>query len=971
MSTALTKDLRRKRMTNIEKHGFRLVRERELSELDATLYELSHIKSGASLIYLDREDENKTFSIGFPTPPENDTGVFHIIEHSVLCGSKKYPLNDPFAELLKGSLNTFLNAITYEDRTIYPVSSRCEKDFLNLVDVYMDAVFSPNLLSNPNIFRQEGWHYEYDGETDTLKLNGVVYNEMKGAYSSPDELGGIALNRALYSGTPYCRDSGGDPAHIPSLTYEDFKATHEKYYHPSGAKIILDGKMDIEAVLSLLDSHLSNYEKRESVSLAGKSEAKIAPDTRISYEISENEDEKGKARALYGYVFADFSDSEAHLTMSVLADILCGSNASPLKKALLDRGLAKDAAMYSIKSREHTVVIEVRDADEKRLDEIDEVVNEVILSLSRDGIDKKMISSTLNSIEFRLRERDFGTLPTGIAFALSIYGVWMYGGMPEDALLLNDTVASVRGKIDGSYFEDTLLNMTVNNPHRATVIMLPDKTLAEKNAREESERLASILASLSNSELERIKREESELRIWQQAEPTEEAMTSLPTLSIDDIPKKISRPTAEERIINGVKVLKCPIKTNGIVYISLLFDSSDLQKEELLQLSMLTSALLNFPTEGYDALSLQNEVKANLGSLFSSFTVGTRGSVTIPYLKIGASALVSKADELIRLVRELLMTSKIDNAGEIKNIAMQAKAHIEDMMISSGESVALSRVEAGLSDAGAMSEYLSGYEAYRLLCEICKDDEKIARLTESISALLSHIIDRRRLTIAVTGDASDELIERITEIFPVGIGEIERKYTPVCAEKSEFVLIPSKVAYAVIGGKSELVGKNLGLMRVVRSILSYEYLWNTVRVQGGAYGTGFVPRKDGSLSFYSYRDPSPARSLVAYRDSVAYLRSISESDEDITKFIIGAIGEYDTLITPRTASLISTSDHLNGWSSEDEAAVRAQMLSVKARDLAYAADIIEDALGNERIAIVGGTEHLNSLDKKPERIIRI
>ena len=386
---------------------------------------------------------------------------------------------------------------------------------------------------------------------------------------------------------------------------------------------------------------------------------------------------------------------------------------------------------------------------------------------------------------------------------------------------------------------------------------------------------------------------------------------------------------------------------------------------------MLTSALLNFPTENYDALSLQNEIKANLGSLFSSFTVGTRESVTIPYLKIGASALISKTDELIRLVRELLLTSRIDNAGEIKNIAMQAKAHIEDMMISSGESVALSRVEAGLSDAGAMSEYLSGYEAYRLLCEICKDDEKIARLTEDISTLLDRIIDRRRLTIAVTGDARDDLIERITEIFPIGIGEIQRKNTPACAEKSEFVLIPSKVAYAVIGGKSELVGKNLGLMRVVRSILSYEYLWNTVRVQGGAYGTGFVPRKDGSLSFYSYRDPSPARSLMAYRDSAAYLRSISKSGEDITKFIIGAIGEYDTLITPRTASLISTSDHLNGWSGEDEAAVRAQMLSVKASDLAYAADIIEDALGNERIAIVGGTEHLNSLDKKPERIIRI
>ena len=958
-------------MTNIERYGFKLVRECTLDELDATLYELSHIKSGASLIYLDREDENKTFSIGFPTPPENDTGVFHIIEHSVLCGSKKYPLNDPFAELLKGSLNTFLNAITYEDRTIYPVSSRCEKDFLNLVDVYMDAVFAPNMLENPSIFRQEGWHYEYDEDKNELTLGGVVYNEMKGAYSSPDELGGIALNRALYSGTPYCRDSGGDPAHIHELTYEDFKAAHKKYYHPSSAKIILDGRMDIDAVLSLLDGHLSNCEGRDCLSLAGRSEANICPDTRISYEISENEEETGKARLIYGYVYSDFSDKEAQLTVSVLSDILCGSNASPLKKALLDRGLAKDAAMYSIKSRENTVVIEIRDVDEEKVEEIGDLVDSTIRSLAKSGIDKRMMTSTLNSMEFRLRERDFGTLPTGIAFATSMYGVWMYGGAPEDALLLNEAVASVRQKIDSSYFEDTLLKMTVDNPHRARVIMLPDKTLAERNAVEERERLSNVLSSMSDEELEKIKSEEVALRQWQQAEPTDEALSSLPTLSISDIPKKTSRPTAKESAINGVKILRCPIKTNGIVYISLLFDASDLQKEELLRLSMLSSALLNFPTEAHDVLSLQGDIKANLGSLFSSFTIGTKGGVTTPYLKIGASALTDKTDDLVRLVREVMLTSRIDTPAEIKNIVLQAKTHMEDMMISSGEAVALSRVEASLSEVGAVSEYLSGYEAYRLLCEICRDDDRITKLTEDISSLLTRLTDRRRLTVAVTGDADERLLQEITEIFPVLDTEIERKTTPICAGKSEFVLIPSKVAYAALGGKSELVGKNLGLMRVARSILSYEYLWNTVRVQGGAYGTGFIPRKDGSLSFYSYRDPSPEKSLEAYRGASEYLRNIANAEEDVTKFIIGAIGEYDTLITPRTASLISTADYLNGWSGEEEARVRAEMLSITPADLALAADIIDSVLKNESVAVVGGREHLGSLEEKPEKIIKI
>lgn len=957
-------------MSKVEKSGFELIREKRLDELEAMLYEYTHIKSGASLVYLDRDDENKTFAIGFPTPPTDDTGVFHIIEHSVLCGSKKYPLNDPFAELLKGSLNTFLNALTYEDRTIYPVSSRCERDFLNLADVYLDAVFSPNLLDNPSIFKQEGWHYEYDEVANALTLNGVVYNEMKGAYSSPDELGGVALNRALFSGTPYCRDSGGDPLHIPELTYEAFKAAHQKHYHPSGARIILDGRMDIDRVLSLIDSHLSKYERREPISLSVKKESSITPLTRISYEISENEDEHGKARLLYGFIYSDYSDREAHLTLSVLADILCGSNASPLKKALLDRGLAQDAAMYSIKSREHTAVIEIRDADEKRLDEIDELISEVIRSLAEGGIDKQMIASTLNSMEFRLRERDFGTLPTGIAFAMSIYGSWMYGGLPEDALLLNHTIESIRGKVESGYFEDMLLKITLDNPRRAKVIMLPDKTLGERNALEERERLEKLLSEMSDEDIQKIKDEEAALRLWQNTEPTEEAISSLPTLSISDIPKGSSRPVASHSEIEGVKIVRCPTKTNGIVYISLLFDASDVAKEELLSLSMLSSALLNFPTESYDALSLQNEIKANLGSLFSSFTVGTRDNVATPYLKIGASALTSRTEDLIRLVGEIL-TSKIDGTEEIKNIALQAKSHIEDMMTSAGLEIALSRVEASISESGAISEYLSGYEAYRLLCEICSDEGKIAELTSSIAALLKKLTDRRRLTMVVTGDADDELLSRIINIFPVGNGITKAVPTPICADKSEFVLVPSKVAYAVAGGKSSGAGKKLGLMRVVRSMLSYEYLWNTVRVQGGAYGTGFIPRKDGSISFYSYRDPSPARSLMAYKQSSDYLRAVAEESTDITKFIIGAIGEYDTIITPKTASLITTADYLNGWTAEDEAEVRRQMLNVKSGDLIEAADIIDSVLREESIAIVGGSEHLASLDIEPKRIIKI
>ena len=958
-------------MVNVEKYGFSLMRERDLSEIDARLYEFEHIKTGASLVYLERDDENKTFSIGFPTPPKDDTGVFHIIEHSVLCGSEKYPLNDPFAELLKGSLNTFLNAMTYEDRTVYPVSSRCEKDFLNLTDVYLDAVFSPNLLKNPSIFRQEGWHYEYDEENNELSINGVVYNEMKGAYSSADELAEVNLSRALFSGTPYSYDSGGAPVSIPNLSYEEIKAVHRRHYHPSNAKIILDGRMDLAPVLSLIDAHLSKYERVEPLSILSKSTPRVAPLTRVKYEIAEGEDEKGKARLLLGYVYSDYTDREMSLAMSILSDILCGSNASPLKKSLLESGLCKDAAVYSIKSHEHTVVVEVRDIDENRQEEIVALVDNTIRSIAKGGIEESKIKATLNSIEFRLRERDFGTIPTGVAFAMSMYGSWFYGDLPENAILYNDAISSIKSKIGSGYFEKALLKITEDNPHRAKVLMLPDKQLGKRQAEEEKERLKGILDSMSKADLNKIKLEEKELREWQDREPSVQELSSLPTLSLEDIPSKISRPSSEEKTLNGVKIVKCPTKTNGIVYISLLFDASDLCKEQLLRISMLSSALLNFPTKNYSPLELQNEAKANLGSLFCSIATGSRNRVTTPYLKVGASALTSKTHDMVRLIKELLLTSRIEDKNEVGKIVVQMKNHLEDILISAGESVALLRAEASLSEDGAVADYMTGYEAYKILSELCQSEKKLEKFTKELADLLTLLVDRRRLTIFVTGDASEELLTSIISIFPEGNGVSDKKRTPPCADKNEFVLIPSKVAYAVIGGKSDEVNKNLGLMRVTRSILSYEYLWNSIRVQGGAYGAGFVAKKDGTISFYSYRDPNPSRSLKSYPESCDYLRGLADRGEDLTKFIIGAMGEYDTLITPRTASLISITDYLGGWSAEEEEGVRAQMLNVKAEDLRRAADIIEAAISDPSIAVVGNRDHLNSLDNEKMTVIKI
>ena len=726
--------------------------------------------------------------------------------------------------------------------------------------------------------------------------------------------------------------------------------------------------MDLEKILPVINEHLSRYEKCEIEAVQHKKAAPI-PETTIKYEISDTEEEHGKARVIYGYVYADFSNKELHLVASVLSDILCGSNASPLKRALLDSGLAKDAAMYSMRSREHTLVLEIRDADETKLDEIDALVKKTISDFVNNGIDKDKLHATLNSIEFRTRERDFGTLPSGIAFAMSMFGAWMYGAAPERALR-TDELSAVRKMVDDGEFEELLTAITIDNHRKTRLIMLPDKTLSEKRAAEEREELDKILKSMSDEELKEIIEKQKALTLWQQSEDDEEAINSLPTLAISDIPANVNRPGVKESTINKAKILRCPTKTNDIVYLSLHFDASDLSGKELIRLTTLSSMLINSPTKSRDALSLQNDIKANLGVFSPSFALGDRDGVVKPYFNISVSALCSKTDDILRLVREVLLTSKVDDETEIFNILSQMKSQMEEAIISSGEALALSRVQASVCEIGAISEYLSGYEAYQTIKEILSDKEKLSELAKSIADLLKKLTKRERLRVFITGDVSDEFVERLVGIFDEG-EEVVSKTTLPCAEKNEFTLVPSKVAYAVLGGRNKKVGENVGLMRVARSMLCYEYLWQMIRVKNGAYGTGFIPRRDGTLSFYSYRDPNPAKSVEYYRESSAYLRALADTDIDITKFIIGAIGEYDFIITPKTAHAVACRDYLSGYSEADEIKIRGEMLSMTAKDLYTVADIIDEVLAEASLAVVGGEEHLCGFEEKPKKIIKI
>ena len=951
--------------------GFELIDTRGFDELSAVIYEYRHVKTGASLIHIDREDENKTFAIGFPTPPDTDTGVFHIIEHSVLCGSEKYPPKDPFAELLKSSLNTFLNAVTYEDRTVYPVSSRCEKDFFNLMDVYLDAVFAPNLLKNLNIFMQEGWHYEYDEDSDSLSFNGVVYNEMKGAYSSADEIGMMALMKVLFSDSVYSCDSGGNPDAIPDLTYEAFKETYEKHYHPTASKIVLDGRINIDEALSIIDSHLEKFEYKDNgVRLDSLSQPKISEPITIPFEFSENESPEGHARVLFGYVYSDYKDKISPLAASFLSDFLCGSNASPLKKALIDGGLAKDVMMYSSKSRQNTFVIEVRDVNEDDFDKIQSTINEIIEKTVREGIDKERLGAIINRAEFKFKERDYGSLPSGIAYAMTVMGQLMYGSTVEEALSIELPLSDLKSRLNTDYFERLLSKLTIENNHKAVIIMTPDCELGKHNLKKTEQRLAEIRSSLTDEQLQEIISTQKEFDIWQQTDDTEDILATVPKLELSDVPAITPKNITSVFEQDGVKISKIDIETGGIVYISLLFDASDLDNKELCMLSGIASALLNFKTQNHTPLSLQSDIKANLGSLFASVAVGEKDGIVTPYLKIGASALNSKLDDLLRLIGEM-MTSEISDSKEIANILAQAKSQFEDAVIADGTSVALSRVESSLGTAASTLEYISGYEAYRRICELVKSDEKTEEFTKGLASLLKKITTRDRLTVYYAGEVDSDFTDRLISIFPKSEPIIDRVHIGNCSSDSEFFVIPSKVAYAVLGGKCDEAEQNYGFLRVARSILSYEYLWNTIRVKNGAYGTGFVTRRDGMIMFYSYRDPSPANSIEYYKASADYLRELAKEGCDLTKFIIGAVGEYDILATPRMKFNLATADALSGWSVEKSAEVRNAMLKMTPADLNTVADIIDSALENASMTVVGADEHLNTMKQSVKDVYKI
>ena len=956
-------------MKNKTIHGFTFINEEYIEELEATLYRAVYDKTKTELAYLKRSDKNKTFAISFKTTPTDDTGVFHILEHSVLCGSNKYRVKEPFVELLKGSLKTFLNAFTFPDKTMYPVSSRNDKDFLNLIDVYMDAVLYPLALKNKNVFYQEGWHHTV-AEDGSLSYNGVVFNEMKGAYSSPDELETSEIAKMLYCGSCYGYDSGGDPKAIPNLTYEEFCDSHKKYYHPSNAKIFLDGDMKLEEVLEKISDYLKDFDEASVSDCMGQVPCEAHDEATVEYEVAEGENIEASNRICFGYHSHTYEQAERALAVSVLIDAIAGTNESPLKKAILSSGLCEDASFFPYDGiMQSSLLFEIKNykiEDEPRLVKI---YLDTVKSLVSEGIDKRALTASLSSIEFKAREQDSGGYPQGIAYAISVMSTWLYGGDPAMGLKLEKTLASLKSRLDSDYFERLLEEIILNPKVSATLRLIPGLKAAEARLAEEKKRLLREAEALTEAELEEKRREAAELETWQAKEDDKEALAALPSLSVSDIDPTPEDIPTEQTVFEGIPLIHVPANTKGITYLSLLFDISDYSPEELSLASFMTDLLSNCRTEGYSAEDLHNELKTDTGAVtFTTITAKNDGKIKA-YLRTGASFLTSKSREAISLIKEILCATCFDDEDAIGKIIGQTKLAVHDGICQSGHSAALGRAGAFTDGESAINEYTEGIEYYKWI----KAQDKAykggdRKLLSNLKSLLLKTAAKQRLTVIYSGKENEDEIKALISHFKTSGEKPEGSSIKPFDKKSEGVIIPGGVSYSAMCNSFE--SELPGFMAVVRSILSYGYLWGAIRVQGGAYGAGNVVRKSGLLGFYSYRDPSPYRSIECYKGSADFLRAMAEGDDDFTNFIIGAVGDSDVLLTPKNRSILAMALYLRGESYASRCERRKEMLKTSKADLVRAAELIEKAcLGG--FCIVGSKDIIKKEQEKLGEIIEL
>lgn len=948
-------------------HGFELIREQQVPELNTLTRLYRHVKTGAQLLSMINDDENKVFGISFATPPSDSTGLPHIMEHSVLCGSRKYPLKEPFIELVKGSLQTFVNAFTFPDKTCYPLASQNVKDFYNLIDVYLDAVFYPRIT--PETLMQEGWHYELESPDDPLIFKGVVFNEMKGAYSSPDNYFGRLIERSVLPDTPYGHDSGGDPAAIPDLTYQQFKQFHETFYHPSNAYIIFYGDDDPDTRLEILDAYLRDFDRIDVPDLLNMQPRFTEPARMVyGYDAGDGDTSK-KSQVAVNWLLSEITDPNRTLALQILDYILVGTQASPLRKALIDSGLGEDLTGSGVEDnhREMYFSVGLRGIATEDADKVEALIGETLQRLADEGIEPDMIEAALNTVEFRLRENNTGSFPRGIALMIRSLSTWLYGGDPLALVAFEAPLNALKERLAAGerVFEDLIRQYLLDNPHRTTVLLKPDTNIREQREAAERDRLAQAREAMSEADVQQVIEQTRALKLAQETPDSSEVLAMLPSLALEDLDRENKTIPVEASRLEDATLLYHDLFTNGIAYIDLAFDLRRLPKETLPYLSLYTRALLSLGTTDEDYVKLSQRIGRKTGGLRASALVTSvqDSPESTAWLVMRGKGTLPQMDDLFAIMRDVLMKPRFDNQSRFRQLVLEEKAGAEARLVPAGHQVANLRLRSHFSEADWVNEQMGGLAQLFFLRELA---DTVDKDWPSVLGMLQHIHDtvfnRNGMIINVTLDHAHW--QQVQPQVAAFVGDLPTRaaeradWTPEPTPANEAFTIPAQVNYVAKGANLYELGYELnGSISVINNYLRTTYLWDRIRVQGGAYG-GFCTfdSRSGVYSYLSYRDPNLLGTIANYDGTPEHLRALELDEGELVKSIIGAIGSMDDYQLPDAKGFTSMVRHMVGEDDAFRQRIRDEVLATSADDFRAFARALDGLREHGQVVVLGSQD---------------
>lgn len=961
--------------------GYKLIQEKHIKDVNSDCVLLEHEKTGAKVFLMKNDDDNKTFGIGFKTLPEDNTGICHIIEHSVLSGSRKFQTKEPFMDMVKISMATFLNALTFPDKTIYPVSSRNEKDFKNLMDVYMDAVFYPVMKKDRRIFMQEGWHYELENAEDELNIKGVVYNEMKGAYSVPETTLYYRVNNALCPDTVYAMESGGEPYEIPNLTYENFCDFHSKYYHPSNSYIYLYGDCDMEERLEFLDrEYLSNFEKEKIDNFEGNQKPfENTKNVFDEYSVSKDEDTKNKTFLAYSSCFGESNGLKDGIIEKLLSEILVDMQGAYLKEALLKANICEDVSSISMESTKFSSFgVYVINSEREYLDKFKEIVENVLREVVKNGIGKEKLIAVLNRTEFSIREL-LNSTTAGVEYFFSIFDTWLYGGSPMDSLTFDEALSEIREDIlNNRLLERVIEEKILNNNHKAFIVLSPSAGLNDKKDLAQKEWLKRYKDSLSKIQIEKIIENTKNLIEYQQTESTEEQKATIPKLKIEDIDKETLKIPNEVEKIEDITVLKHNIFTSGINYVDICFDLKHISKDEIVYLSLVENLLKSLDKKSMTYKDFSVETFLRCGGVSTAITTLTNAKNRekfVPKFVVSVKFLGEKLKETVELLKVLLKETIFTDKNRIKEEVLSIKGELEQDVLGAGHMYGINRAKSYFSNKACYDERFKGLDYLEFIQDLAENfDDRIDNVLEKMEFVYNRMFKQNETIVNIT--TTEENFEEIKKAFVECAKEFPRfedisyDFTFERENLKEGIATSSDVNYVTFAGDLKKLGiEYSGSFSLLSKILSTTHMHNNIRAIGGAYGAGLSITRDSEMLMFSYRDPNLKSTKETFNSVGKYVSEMEITEEELESFKISLVKDFNPLLTPKHKGYTSMVMYITGSDEKELELYLGQLLNTKLEDLRELGKVIDEVLSQDGFVVVGNTNKIKENSKEFKNIV--